>query len=171
MLSLLGRAGNYASLPCDVTATIQTKIEWIISIRFLSWPWQLIRPRLHETGTKSIRNDLVSVIVLFIIDVYMRPGMENAQNGQKSSCPLHGPSWLSSDRGESKMGWMWTHKYIWDRSQLRSLFRNNVCSTIPCKKQQWQTRGINQKIFSCRSHVNMLTISIFIPVWHRPVSC
>ncbi len=33
-----------------------------------------LRPRLHETGTKSIRDDLVSVIVLFIIDVYMRPG-------------------------------------------------------------------------------------------------
>ena len=33
----------------------------------------LLRPRLHETGTKSIRDDLVSVIV-FIIDVYMRPG-------------------------------------------------------------------------------------------------
>ncbi len=33
-----------------------------------------LRPRLHETGTKSIRDDLVSVIVLFIIDVYIRPG-------------------------------------------------------------------------------------------------
>ncbi len=33
-----------------------------------------IRPRLHETGMKSIRDDLVSGIVLFIIDVYMRPG-------------------------------------------------------------------------------------------------
>ncbi len=33
-----------------------------------------LRPRLHETGTKSIRDDLVSVLVLFIIDVYMRPG-------------------------------------------------------------------------------------------------
>ncbi len=32
------------------------------------------RPRLHETGMKSIRDDLVSGIVLFIIDVYMRPG-------------------------------------------------------------------------------------------------
>jgi hypothetical protein len=31
-----------------------------------------LRPRLHETGTKSNRDHLVSVIVLFIIDVYMR---------------------------------------------------------------------------------------------------
>ena len=29
---------------------------------------------LHETGTKSIWDDLVSVVVLFIIDFYMRPG-------------------------------------------------------------------------------------------------
>ena len=33
-----------------------------------------IRPRLHETGTKSNRDHFVSVIVLFIINVYMRPG-------------------------------------------------------------------------------------------------
>ena len=33
-----------------------------------------IWPRLHETGTKSNRDHFVSVIVLFIIDVYMRPG-------------------------------------------------------------------------------------------------
>ncbi len=37
-------------------------------------PAATVRPRLHETGTKSMRDDLVSVIVLFIIDVYMRPG-------------------------------------------------------------------------------------------------
>jgi hypothetical protein len=29
--------------------------------------------RLHETGTKLNRDHFVSVIVLFIIDVYMRP--------------------------------------------------------------------------------------------------
>jgi hypothetical protein len=34
----------------------------------------ILRPRLHETGTKSNRDHFVSVIVLFIIDVYMRPG-------------------------------------------------------------------------------------------------
>ena len=33
-----------------------------------------VRPHLHESGTKSIRDDLVSDIVLFIIDVYMRLG-------------------------------------------------------------------------------------------------
>jgi hypothetical protein len=33
-----------------------------------------VRPRLHETGTKSNRDHFVSVIVLFITDVYMRPG-------------------------------------------------------------------------------------------------
>ena len=32
------------------------------------------RPCLHETGTKSNRHEFVSVIVLFIIDVYMRQG-------------------------------------------------------------------------------------------------
>ena len=32
------------------------------------------RPRLHETGRKSNRDHFVLVIVLFIIDVYMRPG-------------------------------------------------------------------------------------------------
>ena len=32
-----------------------------------------IGPRLHETGTKSNRDHFVSIIVLFIIDVYMRP--------------------------------------------------------------------------------------------------
>ena len=31
-------------------------------------------PRLHETGTKSNRDHFVSVLVLFIIDVYMRLG-------------------------------------------------------------------------------------------------
>jgi hypothetical protein len=33
-----------------------------------------LRPRLNETGTKSNRDHFVSVIILFIIDVYMRPG-------------------------------------------------------------------------------------------------
>jgi hypothetical protein len=32
------------------------------------------RSRLHETGTKSNRDHFVSVMVLFIIDVYMRLG-------------------------------------------------------------------------------------------------
>ena len=33
-----------------------------------------IRPRLHETGTKSNLDHFLSVVVLFIIDVYMRQG-------------------------------------------------------------------------------------------------
>ena len=33
-----------------------------------------LRPRLHETRTKSNRDHFVSVIVLFIIDVQMRSG-------------------------------------------------------------------------------------------------
>ncbi len=37
-----------------------------------------LRPRLHETGTKSIRDGLVSVIVLFIIDVLHETVMKNA---------------------------------------------------------------------------------------------
>ena len=45
------------------------------NVRFLRKLFELAaRPRLHETGTKSIRADLVSVIVLFITDVYMRTG-------------------------------------------------------------------------------------------------
>ena len=35
-----------------------------------------LRPRLHETGTKSNGDHFFSVIVLFIIDVYMRSGQK-----------------------------------------------------------------------------------------------
>ena len=31
---------------------------------------------IHEDGTKSNRDHFVSIIVLFIIDVYMRPGQK-----------------------------------------------------------------------------------------------
>ena len=70
-----------------------------------------MRPRLHETGTKSNRDHFVSVIVLFIIDVYTRDPDEN--NSDRSQViPPAGPSRLTSDRNECK------HKYISDRSRL-----------------------------------------------------
>ena len=75
--------------------------------------------------------------------------MKNAQTGLKSSRPLDRADYLQTgtnpERDECK------HKYISDRSQLRSLLRNNACSTKPCKKQQWRTRGINQKICDFRT--------------------
>ena len=43
------------------------------------------------------------------------------------------------------------HKYISDRSQLRSLLRNNACSTNRCKKTTMAGRAINQKIYDFRS--------------------
>ena len=66
----------------------------------------------------------------------MRPGKRNAQTSLKSSRPLDRADYLqtgtNSERDECE------HKYISDRSQLRSLLRNNTCSTNRCKKQQWQ---------------------------------
>ena len=49
-----------------------------------------LRPRLHETGTKSNRDHFVSAIVLFIIDVYMRPGQDENNSGPISS---HSACW------------------------------------------------------------------------------
>ena len=60
-------------------------------LRFLCKP--ILRPRLHETGMKSIRDDFVSVIVLFMIS---GTGMENAQTGLKSSCPLDRADYLQT---------------------------------------------------------------------------
>ena len=58
-----------------VDQSICRLIQKIVFILFFSLiPASTIWPRLHETVAKSIRDDLVSVIVLFIIDVYMRPG-------------------------------------------------------------------------------------------------
>ncbi len=66
-----------------------------------------------QNGTKSIRDDLVSVIVIFIIDVYMR--MEIA-TGLKSSRLLDRADYLQTgtnpERDECE------HKYISDRYQL-----------------------------------------------------
>ncbi len=64
-------------------------------------------------------------IVILIIDVHM--GMENARTGLKSSRPLDRADYLQT--GTSPEQDECEHKYISDRSQLRSLLRNNACST------------------------------------------
>ena len=68
--------------------------------------------------------------------------MENAQTGLRLSRPLDRTDYLQTgtnpERDECE------HKYISDRSQLRSMLRNNACPTKCCKKQECQARGINQ---------------------------
>jgi hypothetical protein len=79
-----------------------------------------VRPCLHETGTKSNRDHFVSVIVLFIIDVYMRPRDENNSDRSQLS---HSAYWTEPTdfrpRHEFRLGSECKHKlYISDRSQL-----------------------------------------------------
>ncbi len=76
--------------------------------------------------------------------------MKNAQTGVKSSRPLDRADYLQTgtnpERDECEQ------KYISDRSQLRSLLRNNACSTNRnVKKTTMAGRGINQKICDCRT--------------------
>ncbi len=75
--------------------------------------------------------------------------MKNAQTGLMSSRPLDRADYLQTgtnpERDECE------HKYISDRSQLRSLLRNNACSTNRCKKPTMAGRGINQKICDFRT--------------------
>ncbi len=61
--------------------------------------------------------------------------MENTQSDLKSSRPLDRADYLQT--GTNPEGDECEHKYILisDRSQLHSLFRNNACSTKPCRKQ------------------------------------
>ncbi len=75
--------------------------------------------------------------------------MKNAQTGLKSSHPLDRADYLQTgtnpERDECE------HKYISDRSQLRSLLRNNACSTKRCKKTTMAGSGINQKMCDFRT--------------------
>ena len=57
-----------------LTEYFMTKYNIRVESLGLERHYAKLRPRLHESGTKSIRDDLVSVIVLFIIVVYMRLG-------------------------------------------------------------------------------------------------
>ncbi len=75
--------------------------------------------------------------------------MKNAQTGLKSSRPLDRADYLQT--GMNPVRVECEHKYISDRSQLRSLLRNNACSTKPCKKTTMTGRGINQKICDFRT--------------------
>ena len=58
--------------------------------------------------------------------------MENAQIGLKSSRSLDRTDYLQTETNPERDEC--EHKYISDRSQLRSLPRNNACSTKPCIK-------------------------------------
>ncbi len=92
-------------------------------------------------------------------------GMKNAQTGLKSSRPLDRADDYLQTRTNLERD-KCEHKYISDRSQLCSLLRNNACSTKRCKKNNNDRQENKSKDmwFSYRSHVNMLRISIFIPV-------
>ncbi len=96
-----------------------------------------LRPRLHETGTKLNQSGTISFHSIIYNRCLHETGMKNVQAGLKSSRPLDRADYLQTgtnpERDESE------HRYISDRSQLRSLLRNNACSTNRCKKkQQWQ---------------------------------
>jgi hypothetical protein len=68
MIPLTNRADNHKNIEYSIMSSLDSRKV------YPACDMVLLRPRLHETGTKSIWDDLVSVIVLFIIDVYMRPG-------------------------------------------------------------------------------------------------
>ena len=53
---------------------------------------------LHETGTKLDRHDFVSVAVLSLVAVYMRPAWKSAQTGLRSFRQLIKPKRVSPDR-------------------------------------------------------------------------
>ena len=57
--------------------------------------------------------------------------MENAQTGLQSSRSLDRADCLQTGMNPEEDEC--EHKYISDWSQLRSLLRNNACSTKPCK--------------------------------------
>ena len=65
--------------------------------------------------------------------------MENAQTGLKSSRPLDRTDYVQTgtnpERDECK------HKYIPDRSQLRSMLRKNAWPTKCCKKTRMSGKG------------------------------
>ena len=75
--------------------------------------------------------------------------MKNAQTDLKSFRPLDRADYLQTGTNPERD--KCEHKYISDRSQLRSLLRNNACSTKTCKKQHWQAREVNQKICDFRT--------------------
>ena len=69
--------------------------------------------------------------------------MKNAQTSLKSSRPLDRADYLQTrtnpERDECE------HKYVSDRSQLRSLLQNNACSTKPCIKTTMAGKGNKSK--------------------------
>ena len=79
--------------------------------------------------------------------------MENVQTGLMSSDPVCWTELTIFRPGRIQSGMnVKLNKYVSDRSQLRSLLRNNACTTKPCvKKQQWRARAINQKICDFRT--------------------
>ena len=77
--------------------------------------------------------------------------MKNAQTGLKSSHPLDRADYLQTGMNPEQDEC--EHKYISDRSQLRSLLWNNAWSTNRCKNNNMAGRGINEKI--CDFHTGL----------------
>ncbi len=69
--------------------------------------------------------------------------MKNAQTGLKSSRPLDRADYLQTGKNPERDEC--EQKYISDRSQLRSLLRNNACSTNRCKKNNNGRQGNKSK--------------------------
>ena len=95
-----------------------------------------LRPRLHETGTKSIRDDLVLVIVLFIIDVYMRPGWKMlrpvwSHPARWTELTIFRPGWIQSGMNVN------TNTFQTGLS-CALCFGTTHARQSPVKKQQWQ---------------------------------
>ena len=76
-----------------------------------------------------------SIIIFYLIYIHKRclheAGMKNAQTGLKSSRLLDRADYLQTGTNPERD--KCEHKYSSDWSQLRSLLRNNACSTKPVK--------------------------------------
>jgi hypothetical protein len=112
---------------------------------------------LHETGTKITRTGLKSLFHLLDRANWLQTGM-------------------NSDRHEFGLAWIQTGMNVNTNTFQTGLSCNldigttHAIKTKAIWKRKFPVKGNKLKIlwFSYRSHVNMLTISIFIPVWLHP---
>jgi hypothetical protein len=146
------------------------KHQWIFYNKALfTWDWNKVKPGsfhfsqsiiynrcLHETGTKITRTGLKSFRLLDRAN-WLQTGM-------------------NSDRHEFRPAWIQTGMNVNTNTFQTGLGCNldigttHAIKTKAIWKRKFPVKGNKLKIlwFSYRSHVNMLTISIFIPVWLHP---
>ena len=163
---------------CRLSACAVTFVWTDFTSKFVYLTWahfplgEFVRANSRKVGTDPTFSRRIFSLTNHIAKIWRGGGagqiscVIGTNNWSHPADPLAGPNRLSSDRDKTQIRFRSVTAVLLV-IRLRLLASELACSQKYCKKRKWRAKGNKLKDlwFSYRSHVNILKISIFIPVW------